>query len=87
MNANQPLSRTATRGLVGIAAASTLSLVYGLARPETLEFSIPFLMAPSLALLAPLVAADPVAKRPAIWITIGIVLGTTFVLLATSLIA
>jgi len=35
----------------GTAAASTLLLVYGLFRPDSLAFSIPFLIAPSLALL------------------------------------
>ena len=35
----------------GVAASGALLLLYGLFRPDSLAFSIPFLIAPSLAML------------------------------------
>lgn len=74
------------RAVIGVAASNALLLVYGTLRPESLGFSIPFLMAPSLALLAGLVTKDRVSKRLVVWVVTGVVVGLIVVLLLNELV-
>lgn len=45
------MQTTPARTAFGVALSAAILLAYGLFRPGSLEFSIPFLMAPSIALL------------------------------------
>lgn len=65
----------------GTTLSNAILLIYGLFRPESLEFSIPFLIAPSLALLGTAVARDPSARRPVLSVIWGVVLGLIIVIL------
>jgi hypothetical protein len=65
-------STEGARLVLGVAIANTLLLVYGLFRPESVEFSLAFLVAPSLALLWTVVSGGERADRPrALWVTWG----------------
>ena len=75
-------SRTAPRGtMIGVSIANALVPGYGLFRPDSLAFSIPFLVAPSLILLwSEMRGAGQAERQRAIWVTIGVV---TLALVAT----
>lgn len=61
-----------TRLALGVAIANTILLVYGLVRPDSVEFSLAFLVAPSLALLWTVVSRPvPAERRVALWVTWG----------------
>lgn len=45
------MTTTPTRVALGLGLSTAILLVYGLFRPDSLEFSIAFLIAPSIALL------------------------------------
>jgi hypothetical protein len=46
---NSAISKTSQRTVAGVALTNAILLVYGLFRPDSLDFSVPFLIAPSLA--------------------------------------
>ncbi len=45
------MTTTPTRVALGVGLSAAILLVYGLFRPDSVEFSIAFLIAPSIALL------------------------------------
>jgi hypothetical protein len=81
---DRPMRSHFRRPLVGVAVTNALLLVYGLIRPDSLEFSIPFLIAPSL-MVTSLVAVDRATKRLVVSITAAFVVGTAIVLLVNGL--
>ena len=69
-----------TRLAVGVAIANTILLLYGLFRPDSVEFSLAFLIAPLLALLWTVVSRPiPAERRVALWVTWGSVAGAVTV--------
>lgn len=69
-----------SRLAVGVAIANTILLVYGLLRPDSVEFSLAFLIAPSLALLWTVGSrSDPAERRVALWVTWGSIAGAVTV--------
>jgi hypothetical protein len=68
----------------GVAFASVLGLAYGLVRPSSLAFSIPFLIAPSLVLLwsVPHGPATGDRKKDLI-VTLSVVVGVVVVVVIT----
>ena len=60
-------------------------LVYGLFRPESLDFSIPFLIAPSLALMGVVVTREKRAGRLVVIAVLAIVAGLITVILFNEL--
>ena len=65
---------------LGVAMANTILLVYGLFRPDSVEFSLAFLIAPSLALLWTVMSSPiPAERRAALWVTWGSVAGAVVV--------
>jgi hypothetical protein len=75
-------TRTAdgARLALGVAIANTILLVYGLVRPGSVEFSLAFLIAPSLAVLWTVVSGrDPAERRVALWVTWGSIAGAVTV--------
>ena len=69
-----------TRIVLGVAITNTILLVYALFRPDSVEFSLAFLIAPSLALLWT-VAPSPIPseRRAVLWVTWGSVIGAVTV--------
>ena len=66
---------------LGVAIANTILLVYGLFRPESVEFSLAFLIAPSLALLWTVVPRTSNAeRRVTLWVTWGSIAGAMTVI-------
>lgn len=57
------ISKTSQRTVAGVTLTDAILLVYGLFRLDSLDFSVPFLIAPSLALLGTVVARERAAKR------------------------
>ncbi len=84
---NSAISKTSQRTVLGVALANAILLVYGLFRPDSLEFSVPFLIAPSLALLGTLVARERAAKRIVLLSVWAIVAGLIVVILINELTA
>lgn len=69
-----------TRLALGVAIANTILLVYGLFRPDSVEFLLAFLIIPSLALLWTVVSGpDPAERRVALWVTWGSIAGAVTV--------
>jgi hypothetical protein len=69
-----------TRLALGVGIANTILLVYGLFRPDSVEFSLAFLIAPSLALLWTVVSSPiPAERRVALWVTWGSIAGAVTV--------
>lgn len=69
-----------TRLVLGVAITNTILLVYGLFRPDSVEFSLAFLIAPSLALLWTVVSRPiPRERRLALWVTWGSIAGAVTV--------
>jgi hypothetical protein len=67
---------------LGVALANTILLVYGLVRPDSVEFSLAFVIAPLLALLWTVVSKPiPAERRVAFWVTWGSVAGAVTVVL------
>ncbi len=65
---------------LGVALANAILLVYGLIRPDSLEFTLAFLIAPSLALLwTVLHNSEEAERRYALWVTWGTVTGAVAV--------
>jgi len=65
---------------LGVAVANTILLVYGLFRPDSVEFSLAFLVAPFLALLWTVTSSRPSAeRRMVLWVTWGTVSGAAAV--------
>ena len=59
-----------TRLALGVAIANTILLVYGIFRPDSVEFSLAFVLAPSVALLWTVGSSpDPAGRRVALWVT------------------
>lgn len=79
------ISKSSQRTVVGVALANAILLVYGLFRPESLDSSIPFLIAPSLALLGVLVARERAAKRVVLFTVLGVVVALIAVILINEL--
>lgn len=82
---SEPASPAATRTVLGVAIGDAILLGYGLIRPESLSFSIPFLIAPSGALLAAVVVRDRSARRSVLMVVSGIVVGLVLVILVNEL--
>lgn len=80
------ISRSSRWTLVGVVLTNLILLAYGLFRPESLDFSIPFLIAPSLAMLATVVARERPAKRAVIGAVMGVIAGLVAVILITELV-
>lgn len=71
---------------VGAAISAALLLAYALYRPESLEFSVPFLIGPALALMWSKVWDGPEAdRRLARAVTFGIAIGVAVVAAITLL--
>ena len=71
-----------TNAATGVAAAGALLLLYGLFRPDSLTFSIPFLIAPSLAMLwTAHRTPTPNQRRATLAVTWGLGVATIAVLL------
>jgi hypothetical protein len=67
---------------LGVAITNTVLLVYGLFRPDSVEFSLAFLIAPSLALLWTVGSgSDPAERRLALWVTWGTIAGAVSVVI------
>lgn len=81
----ETISKTSQRTVVGVALSNAILPVYGLFRPDSLDFSIPFLIAPSLALLGTVVARDRAARRIVLLSVWGIVAGLIVVILINRL--
>lgn len=65
---------------LGVAVANTILLAYGLFRPDSVEFSLAFLIAPLLALLWTVGSgSDPAERRVALWVTWGSIAGAVTV--------
>ncbi|MDH4279915.1 MAG: hypothetical protein OEZ14_04500 [Acidimicrobiia bacterium] len=75
--------RSQTEGVriaLGLALANAILLVYGLIRPDSLEFALAFLIAPSLALLwTVLHNSEEAERRFALWVSWGTVAGAVAV--------
>lgn len=82
---SETISKTSQRTVVGVALTNAILLVYGLFRPDSLDFSIPFLIAPSLALLGILVARERAAKLVVLLTVMGVVAGLIVVILINEL--
>lgn len=82
---SETISKTSQRTVVGVALTNAILLVYGLFRPDSLDFSIPFLIAPSLALLGILVARERAAKLAVLLTVVGVVAGLIVVILINEL--
>ncbi len=81
----ETISKTSQRTVVGTVLTNAILLVYGLFRPDSLDFSIPFLIAPSLALLGTVVARDRATRRMVLLSVWGIVAGLIVVILVIEL--
>jgi hypothetical protein len=70
----------------GVTAASALLLVYGLLRPDSLAFSIPFLIVPSVVMLWT-VQRTPTRneRRTALVVTLGIAIAAMAIVLGNRL--
>lgn len=82
---SETICKTSRSMVLGVVLANAILLVYGLFRPDSLDFSIPFLIAPSLALLGTVVARDRAAKRAVLFSVWGIVAGLIVVILLNEL--
>jgi hypothetical protein len=82
---SETISKTSQRTVGGVALTNAILLVYGLFRPDSLDFSIPFLIAPSLALLGILVARERAAKLVVLLTVMGVVAGLIVVILINEL--
>jgi hypothetical protein len=82
---NSAISKTSQRTVAGVALTNAILLVYGLFRPDSLDFSVPFLIAPSLALLGTVVARERAAKRIVLLSVWAIVAGLIAVILINEL--
>jgi hypothetical protein len=72
----------ASRTAMGVAIAAAILLAYGLARPDSLDFSIAFLIAPSLALLWTATRnSSPTDRRISLAVTWSVVVGVAIVVL------
>ena len=61
---------------LGVAIANTILLVYGLFRPDSVEFSLAFVVAPLLALLWTVTSKPPSDRMSCVfWVTWGSVAG------------
>ena len=78
-------SSSSKRTVGGVVLANVVLLVYGLFRPESLDFSIPFLMAPSLALMGVFAARNRDAGRSVVVAVLAIVVGLIAVILLNEL--
>jgi hypothetical protein len=76
-----PDTHAMRRAVRGVVLGNIILLVYALFRPDSLDFSIPFLMAPSLALTGVFVARDSEAGRTVLRAVLGIVVGLIAVIL------
>jgi hypothetical protein len=61
------------RAALGVAIAAGVLLVYGLFRPDSLMFSIAFLISPSLALMWTAERPTGADRRAVVWVTWGTV--------------
>jgi len=68
------------RVALGVAMANAILLVYGLFRPESVEFSLAFLVAPGLAFLWTVTSNQAQSERRlALWVTWGSMAGAVAV--------
>jgi hypothetical protein len=72
--------------VAGVLLANAMLLVYALFRPESLDFSIPFLMAPSLALLGVFASRNREAGRSVVLAVLAIIVGLIAVILFNELV-
>lgn len=84
---SQIVSRASQMTVGGVALTNAILLIYGLMRPDSLEFSIPFLIAPSLAILGTVVARERSTRRMVVLSVWGIVAGLIVVILINELTA
>jgi hypothetical protein len=78
-------SSSSKRTVAGVVLGNVVLLVYGLFRPESLDFSIPFLIAPSLALMGVVVTREKRAGRLVVIAVLAIVAGLITVILFNEL--
>lgn len=71
--------------VLGVVLGNVVLLVYALFRPDSLDFSIPFLIAPSLALMGVFAARNRKAGRSVVLGVAGIVVGLIGVILINEL--
>ena len=69
----------------GVVLANAVLLVYALFRPESLDFSIPFLVAPSLALLGVFATRNREVGRSVVFAVLAIIVGLITVILFNAL--
>ena len=81
----EPPSESSKRTVGGVVLANVVLLVYGLFRPDSLDFSIPFLMAPSLALIGVFVTREKGAGRLVVFAVLAIIAGLIAVILFNEL--
>jgi hypothetical protein len=75
-----PSRNRGARTAVGVALANAILLAYGLFRPDSLMFSVAFLIAPSMALLWTVERSpDQAERRLALRVTWGTVAGVAVV--------
>jgi hypothetical protein len=68
------------RAAAGFAVANSISLVYGLIRPASLDFALAFLIAPSMAVMwRVLLEHGDRGRSAAAWLTWGTALGAMIV--------
>ncbi len=82
---SETIGKTSQRTVAGVVLANVILLFYGLFRPDSLDFSIPFLIAPSLAVLGTVVARDRAAGRMVLFSVWGVVAGLIVVILINEL--
>jgi hypothetical protein len=80
---DSPSSRLTVGGVV---AANSVLLLYALFRPESLDFSVPFLMAPSLALMGVFGVRKQDAGRSVVLAVLAIIVGLIAVILFNELV-
>jgi hypothetical protein len=73
------------RTVLGVVLGNAVLLVYALYRPDSLDFSIPFLIAPSLALIGVMAARDRRVSRSVVLAVAGIVVALIAVILINEL--
>ncbi len=80
-----PASRTSQWIIVGFLLTNAILLIYGLLRPDSLDFSIIFLIPPTMAVLGTFMAQGKVTKRAGVVAIAAVICGLIVVLLITEL--
>lgn len=82
---NEVISASSRRTVAGFVLGNVVLLVYALFRPESLNFSIPFLMAPSLALMGVFAARERSSGRLVVFAVLAVIAGLIAVILFNEL--